>query len=218
MALASRDFSFVAGFMVMLAGATAFVVWNRPSAPTAPVDVPAPLAHALDSLALSKRRGSASARDTLVELTDFFCPGCASANERLRARIDNAVRDGRLLHIVWEIPFQRGSAEVSVAADCVWSDDQERYWDYRDVLFDAQRAVMASYPVSEQLLRLAQREGVDSTRLSSCIRSRGGETTLRLRRAVDVALGEKVPFTPVFWLNGREAPVARVDSALMVGR
>jgi protein-disulfide isomerase len=208
------DLSFGLGFVVVIIAAAAFVAYSRPRATKAPATPPAGLAQLVDSLDLSRSRGDRGARDTLIEITDFYCQGCALANDRLHGLLDTLVERGQLVHIVWEVAFQRGSSEVSAAAQCAYRQRAKHYWTYRNTLFAAQRAVMASFPVREGLLRLAPLAGVDSSAMRDCLERDAGTLQSQVEAVTSKALEAGVPFTPVFWLNARQLPASALVTEL----
>ena len=211
---------FVAGFAGLLLSAAIFAyVLRRPTGPRpsdlAKTGVPTTFFKAYDTLGLSRVRGSATAPDTLLEITDFLCPSCGAAQRILGKTIDSLVSAGALVHRVIEVPFQNGSLAVSVSAACVWEADRDAYWRYRSVLFDAQRSVAAAYPVTPELVRLAQFASFrDSTALRRCIEQRGTALSARLTLGVDAAVAAKIAFTPVFSLNGHVLPPRDLSLAL----
>lgn len=192
--------------MAVSLAAFVLVVRGRADLPPPSPDITPAVLAAYDSLGLGRIRGAPTARDTLLEVTDFLCPACAQAHRSLEPVIDSLVRQGSLVHRVMEVPFQMGSTAVSVAGACSWVADPAGYWRYRRILFEAQRTVAAAYPVNLELVRLAQYAGIDSTTLRQCIERDSAALAGRFAEALRLARLSSVEYTPAFTLNG--APVA----------
>ena len=210
------DPAFALGFSAMLLSVTAFVLFSRsPRPPSAPSDPPIALFAEFDSLGLNRFRGAYDAPDTLTEITDFLCAACARADERNGGIVDSLVISGRLHHRVFKLPVQAGALQVSAFASCVWESDHEDYWRLRPVLFEAQRAILAAYPIDAELLRLAEMTDVDSAGIGACYRRDRAKLTSRFSRSIETAYAAGIPFTPVFWLNQRLLTAPELSDALL---
>jgi len=203
-ARSTRDWSFAWGFGATMISVAAFamVVSGRSESPLQAASISPGIVASYDSMGLGRMRGASTARDTLLEVTDFLCPACARAHSNLELIIDSLVQRGALVHRVLEVPFQLGSVTVSVAAACAWSADPAGYWRYRKVLFDAQRAVAAAYPVEHELVRLAPYARVDSVLFKECIIRDSTELSGRFVEALRLARLSPIGYTPVYSING----------------
>lgn len=140
-------------------------------------------------------RGSADARVTVIEFSDFECPFCkrasgtmASLLEKYSGKIKLVYRDFPLESIH---PLARGAAE---AARC--ARDGGKFWEYHDVLF-AQSPKLAP----EDLKRYAAQVGLDAGKFDACVAARAHDAGVQS----DIDEGQRlgITATPVFFINGR---------------
>jgi protein-disulfide isomerase len=139
-------------------------------------------------------KGPAGARITIVEFSDFQCPYC----QRSLATIDQVLAkypaDVRLVYRHLPLdrihPHARGAAEASACAD-----EQGRFWDYHDKLFQNNRALG-----KEDLLRYAGETGLDAQRFQACVEERRFKDKVEadLQAAREVGISG----TPAFVVNG----------------
>ena len=139
--------------------------------------------------------GAADAPITIVEFSDFHCPYCKRVLPtltELRSRYGDKIRlvfrDFPLdnLH-----PLARRAAE---AARC--AKDQNRFWDYHDVLFA--KAPAAS---PEQLKQYAVEIGLDAPKFDHCLSSGAHASAVQKDFEEGARLG--VTGTPGFFVNGQ---------------
>src|SRR5688572_18499126 len=106
-----------------------------------------------------RQKGPADAPVTLVEFSDFQCPGCRAAVEPV-ARLQKLF-EGRLRvvfkHRPW--PFHRWAKDAAAAAEC--AGQAGRFWQYHDALFRNQEQWAKSEKAPELFARYAKAVGVD---------------------------------------------------------
>lgn len=145
----------VVGIMaVVLIGTIVFVTVSRPSAQVvdaAPLDPPS--------------LGSVAAPVTIVEYGDFGCTSCRAWHrsgvlEQIMAKYGDQVR------FVWrDFPvITAQSPKAAEAARCAY--DQERFWEYHDLLFDRAPALSV-----RNLKAYAGELGLDTARFNACLDS-----------------------------------------------
>jgi len=149
-------------------------------------------------------QGPQDAPILLVEYSDFECPYCGRAKPAIRQVLEQYGDKVRLVFRNFPLsifPNARLAAEASLCAQ-----EQDRFWDYHDVLFDHQRELR---PVD--LSRYALEIGLDGTAFDACLASG------RFADAVsdDLKSGEHfgVTGTPAFFINGRPLTGAQPFSA-----
>lgn len=140
----------------------------------------------------------------IVEFSDFECPYCARAARDLKRVLP---RFGDDVQVVFRhFPLDKscnhavtGSAHryaclAASASEC--AAQQDRFWEYQDVLFENQSALDR-----DSLAKYAEQLGLDRPRFLACLDSDAPREGVRS----DVAAGEKlgVSSTPTFFLNGR---------------
>ena len=143
--------------------------------------------------AVGAAKGAERPLVTVVEFGDFQCPFCA----RLRPRLDALVRafpdKVRVVFKHFPVPANidaRGAAEAALCAE-----DQGKFWDYHDRLFDNQSRLEF-----EDLERYAELAKLDGDDFIQCL------TTKKQRPALkrDLQVGEDVGVagTPAVYVNG----------------
>ncbi|MFQ5942534.1 MAG: DsbA family protein [Anaerolineales bacterium] len=174
--------------VLLVAGAVAAFAATRPLAPDP--SVPAPLAEEMS-------KGPAEAPVTIVEYGDFNCPSCRYYHQL--GIIDQVLTQypGQV-RFVWRhfpviTPYSPALAE---AAEC--AADQDAFWEFHDMLFDA------APTDGGQMIGFASRLGLDVEAFDQCFNSRG------YRDAVEdqmrEAFGHGFRGTPSFMIN--DTPLA----------
>lgn len=94
------------------------------------------------NVAAGARRGTAAAKAEIIEISDFQCPTCARAHEKLEPLLEknlskvNYIRLDLPLfeHHQWAIPAALGARALQKVAPA-------KYWAYVDYIFDNQEAI-----------------------------------------------------------------------------
>lgn len=150
--------------------------------------------------------GNDSANVTIVAFEDFYCPSCKSFNDGVKPRIeDNYIDTGnaKFYYIDFPLDFHDPQATAaSVAAECVYQQDNAQFWPYHDALYDVQRNIDYT---PERLTQLAEEntEGLDYESLQSCISSQ--ETVDKVDQDMREGLNAGVSGTPTIFVNGEQA-------------
>jgi predicted DsbA family dithiol-disulfide isomerase len=139
-------------------------------------------------------KGPADARITIVEFSDFQCPYCQRSVATMEQVLAKYPGDVRLVYRHLPLdrihPHARGAAEAAACAD-----EQGRFWDYHDKLFQNNRAL-----AKEDLLRYASETGLDAQRFKACFEEHRFkdkvEADLQAARTVGIS------GTPAFVVNG----------------
>ena len=139
-------------------------------------------------------KGPADAPIVIVEYSDFECPFCARAQPAVAQVLKEYGDRVKLVFRDFPLPIHDNANMAAQAAAC--ADEQDRYWDYHDVLFINYRALRP-----EDLPRYASALGLDTAAFEACLGSQrhaGGVET-------DLASGREhgVTGTPAFFINGR---------------
>ena len=112
--------------------------------------------------------GNANAKVALLEFTDFQCPFCGRLFSDALAQIKKDYVDtGKVKLIVRDFPlvqihpYAQKSAEASHCAE-----EQGKYWEYHDVLFQNQQAL-----TMDDLKKYATNLGLNVLQFTSCVES-----------------------------------------------
>jgi protein-disulfide isomerase len=110
-------------------------------------------------------RGSASAKITLVEISDYHCPFCRRHSQQTQPQIDaEYVNAGKIQYVFIDYPIAQlhpDAFKSHEAANC--ASDQGKYWEMHNRLFAS--------PTKEpaQLVSHAQELGLDAAKLKACL-------------------------------------------------
>ena len=138
-------------------------------------------------------RGPEDAPITLVEFSDFQCPFCKRVQPTLEELFEEY--DGKLRWVFKDLPLTRihsGAVRAAEAARC--AGEQEKFWEYRDALFELGRVTDEVHPAVAKSLELdyaAWEACVDSGKYVAAVESDGEE-----------AAGLGISGTPAFLING----------------
>jgi len=87
-------------------------------------------------------RGNPDAPITIVEFSDYQCPFCARFYaQTLPLLLEEYIDEGKVNLVYRDFPVQRihpNALSAAAAAEC--ADDQGKYWEYHDTLFEKQNA------------------------------------------------------------------------------
>lgn len=140
--------------------------------------------------------GPEDAPVTIVEFTDYQCPFCARHHRTTKPELLREY-DGRVRYVVKNFPLRNIhplAQKAAEAAEC--AGDQDRFWDYADLLFERAPALR---PAS--LVEYAAEVGMDRDRFRRCLTS--GEMAAAVESDFREGRRHGVRSTPTFFLNGR---------------
>lgn len=142
-------------------------------------------------------QGPADAPLTLVEFVDYQCPFCRRFFSETYPTL-NRVYGDRIKYVVRNYPMRdlhSEAAKAAEAAEC--ASDQDKFWEYRDVLFQRQAALDVP-----SLRQYADELGLDVNRFSTCLGS--GEKAEVVLADLRDGSAYGVTGTPTFFINGRK--------------
>ena len=137
--------------------------------------------------------GPDDAAVTIVEFSDFQCPYCRRASPVMKALVEKYPEDVRVVYRHLPLAMHsraRHSAEASACAD-----EQGRFWDYHDVVFENPGAL-----ADADLIRYAEELGLDTERFEECYRT--GRYASQVRQDEQEAQAVGIRGTPGFIVNG----------------
>jgi protein-disulfide isomerase len=164
----------------------------------------------------------------LVEVwSDFQCPACRIFAEEIEPRVvQNYVATGKALYVYRQYPFiddnsvTKESDQAANASMC--AADQNRFWDYHDILFANWNGENAGSFADKRLVAFAQALGLDINKFNTCFKA----NTFKTQINKDLQDGTKagVNGTPSVFVNGQlltpgkipsyEEVAAAIDAAL----
>jgi predicted DsbA family dithiol-disulfide isomerase len=148
--------------------------------------------------------GSADARVTIIEFSDFECSYCRSARPLMRAVVKRWPSQVR--HVFKQFPLDQHAHAMLAARAAVCAERQDRFWPVHDAIFAAQE-------VSEALIRMAaSAAGLRMREFNECLQSE--ETEGHVRKDMLVGRTAGVTGTPAFFVNGQLVAPSALESAV----
>ncbi len=132
---------------------------------------------------------SPNASVTLVEFSDFLCPACAMGAPEVKKVMDYY---GDRVNVVFKhYPAHDGADILAQASEC--ARDQEKFWEYHDLLFEN------PLPNVGYLESVAESLGLDMDEFGLCLSS--GEKDAKVRQDFMEGLSSNIRGTPTFFVN-----------------
>ena len=184
----------VAGLLV--AGA----VWFRGSGnvdTTATIGGNKPIKVELGSLPIL---GEEKAKVAIVEFGDYQCPFCELFFQQVEPILrDQYIKNGQV-KMVWRDFAFLGPESFWAAEAARCANDQGKFWQYHDVLFNRQNGENQGAFVKDNLKKFAEELGLDQTVFDSCLD--GGKYTQAVKDDTDYGRSIGVNGTPATFING----------------
>jgi protein-disulfide isomerase len=177
----------LAGLLVVLA-VGALLAWPKSDRKSAPAN-------------LDKSKGAANAPVTVVEYGDFQCPACQRFFSDTERRLkEEYVNKEQVRFVFRNFAFigneSRWAAEASECAN-----EQGRFWDYHDRLYEKQGGENVGTFSKENLKRFAADLGLNAAQFNQCLDS--DKYTAKVQQELAQGRQEGVRGTPTVFVNGR---------------
>lgn len=113
--------------------------------------------------------GDTQAQVLIHEYADFQCPSCGAFARSIEPRIRAAYIDTGIARLVWHDFAWIGqeSRDAANAARC--ADDQGKFWEYHDVLYQNQAGENAGAFARERLKSFGDGLGLEPTAFHACV-------------------------------------------------
>lgn len=113
--------------------------------------------------------GDEKAPVTLYEYSSFACFHCADFHLDVLPKIKTEYVDKGLVRIVFvPFPLDKGSMDAALLAECV---DDDKYFDFADVLFKKQRDWGMSFQQQKVLMQYAALSGLNQEKAKACLKN-----------------------------------------------
>ena len=145
--------------------------------------------------------GDPSAPITIVEFGDYQCHQCYNWFHNTKPAIfENYVDTGKANFVFVDLAFLgRDSPRAAQASYC--AEDQGKYWEYHEMLYDSQESKIDNgWANSERLKAFAFSLGLDMELFENCLDS--GKYSKRVQHNIDEAKKHGVRGTPGFFIVG----------------
>jgi hypothetical protein len=138
-------------------------------------------------------RGNPKGAVAIVEFSDFECPYCAQANATIRNLLSKY--EGRVFLAFRDLPLlEAGSSEAGSADAARCAQEQGKFWEYHDVLFDGDQRGVAAFREYAELV------GMELEPFDECLASGRHVNAIKADFAEGISLG--IRGTPYFFING----------------
>ena len=140
-------------------------------------------------------KGSNEAPVTMIEFSDYECFFCARYSLQIFPQIDeNYIQTGKVKLIFRDYPlgFHQYAKKAAEASEC--ADEQGKYWEYHDLLFENQEALD-----TESLKQYAVDLGLDATIFNECLDS--GKMAQEVEKDFQDGVSYGIKGTPTFFIN-----------------
>jgi len=145
--------------------------------------------------------GDASAKITIIEFGDFQCHQCNNWFHNTRPQIyENYIKPGKANLVFVDLAFLgKDSPKAAQAAYC--AEDQGKYWEYHNMLYDSQEPqIDGGWASNERLKAFAFDIGLNMSLFEECLDSNKYEK--RVQFNINQAKSNGATGTPTFILVG----------------
>jgi protein-disulfide isomerase len=212
---------FVAGYVTNAAvdddGGTTVVNPTAPAGQTAVVQAtPTPPAVVEASVDDDPAWGPEDAPVTIIEFSDFQCPFCSRFINQTYPQIKQEY-EGQVRFVYRDFPLNSihpWAQKAAEAGEC--ADDQGKFWEYHDAIFQAQTSLTQGYETAataqaadpsagltaavDALKGLAPNLGLDTATFNQCLDS--GTHAEEVQKDYQEGITYGVTGTPAFFING----------------
>ncbi|MFZ8908033.1 MAG: DsbA family protein [Nitrosopumilaceae archaeon] len=181
---------------------------NQPT----PQQAPQPLRISLDDDPI---RGDPDAPITIVEFSDFQCPFCARFHvQTLPSILEEYIAEGKVNLVYRDFPIQSihpNALPAAVAAEC--ADEQGKYWEYHDTLFEKQSswARLDSNSAISTFSQYATDIGLEKEQFDSCLGS--GKYLEEVQGDLRDGRDYEITGTPGFFIGNEKIGFVKLNGA-----
>jgi len=159
-------------------------------------------------------KGNPDAPVTVVEFSDFQCPFCSRFFEQTLPLIkENYIDTGKIKFVYKDLPLDKHSNAMSahIAAGC--ADEQGKFWEYHDVLFQKQAEWhrIASSDLDIALSQFAVDLGMQAAIFESCMESQ--DIADEVNQDILEAARYGATGTPAFFIGNEKVGFIKVGGA-----
>ena len=155
--------------------------------------------------------GSPDASITIIVFSDFECPFCKRFfDDALKDIMTNYIDTGKVKYVLRDFPLSgiHPNAEIAAeAANC--ANDQEKYWEFHDLLFENQEDWVSGNATVE-FKKYISLLGLNEEQFDLCLES--GKYVDEILKDMQDGFDAGVQGTPTFYINGVKVVGAQVYS------
>lgn len=142
--------------------------------------------------------GSESAKVTIVEFGDYQCHQCYNWFHNTKdSVVENYIETGKANLVFVDLAFLgRDSLRAASASYC--AEEQGKYWEFHDLLYNSQEGIDSGWANSERLKAFAFSLGLDMKLFDNCVDS--GKFAKRVQYNIHEAKKQGATGTPTFFI------------------
>ncbi|MBA4157876.1 MAG: DsbA family protein [Gemmatimonadetes bacterium] len=175
----------------------------------------APVAGEVEPAELARVQGISVGRDdapvVIYEFADFQCPACAQFASFGTPYIkEQYVEAGTVRYVHYDFPLVSIHPHAFLgarAARC--ANEQGRFWEYHDTLYEEQRAWADADDALPLFVRYAEGAGLEREPFETCLRS--DRYAVEVTRNMQLGQSLGVPGTPTIFVNGKRANIRSLE-------
>ncbi len=155
------------------------------------------------------QRGNSDARITIIEYSDFQCPGCSGVAPVLKELREDMGDEMR--YIFRHYPLDSIHELATIASEATEAaGEQETFWEYHDMLFEKQSewGHLSREEAIEMFIGYAEELELDTDVFEKVLED--GKYTNKMEQAVEEARNAGLTGTPSLILNGYMFPLQQV--------
>ena len=116
--------------------------------------------------------GNKDSKVTVIEFADFQCPFCGQWHQEIWSKLKSEFIDSNKINFVyWDFAFL-GEESHKAAEAALCAKDQNKFWQYHDLLFQSQKGENEGAFADMNLKKFAVGIGLDKNQFNSCFDSR----------------------------------------------
>ena len=142
--------------------------------------------------------GSENAPITIIEFGDYQCEACYHWFHNTRADIiDNYIETGKAKLVFIDLPFL-GRDSITAAQATYCAEDQGKYWNYHNMLYNFQEEVDNGWASKDRLVAFAFNLEMNLDEFSDCMDT--SKYSKRVKANYDEAVKHGAQQTPTFFV------------------
>src|SRR5215208_5091403 len=206
-----RFYALFAVLAIIGVGALVYLM-RRPSTVSIPANV---VVQASDTLGFHGYvKGSPEAPVEITEFADYQCPFCQTfATLQMPTIEDRLIKAGRLRWRYRDFPLQQHPYSRLAAHSAACADEQGKYWEQHDRIYDSQAEWSAARDATPLLRNYARAVGLDLGRYDTCMKA--GKYAGRIQASLNEGVQLGVSSTPTL-LVGNRLYRGRLDSDAII--
>ena len=155
--------------------------------------------------------GSENAPITIVEFGDYQCEACYHWFHNTRADIiDNYIETGKAKLVFVDLPFL-GRDSIIAAQATYCAEDQGKYWDYHNILYNFQEEIDNGWASKDRLVAFAFNLEMNLEEFSNCMDT--SKYSKRVKANYDEAVKRGAESTPTFILISPDGVFKKISGA-----